>query len=80
MLFPFPVTCNLSPTARGLLGKQPQQFPLKRGEGDFPHRFAGIHQDVPAARKVSLDSAGTLRALAAAGDCAAQHSPGVPAW
>ena len=34
------------------MGKQPQQFPLERGEGDFPHRLAGIDQDVPAARKV----------------------------
>ena len=34
------------------MGKQPQQFPLKRGEGDFSHRLARIHQDVPAARKV----------------------------
>jgi len=34
------------------MGKQPQQFPLERGEGDLPHRLARIHQDVPTARKV----------------------------
>jgi hypothetical protein len=32
--------------------KEPQQFPLERGEGDFAHCLAGIHQDVPAARQV----------------------------
>jgi len=35
------------------MGKQTQQFPFEHGEGDSPHRLAGIDQDVPAARKVS---------------------------
>jgi hypothetical protein len=50
------VSCSLSPVpcplCRGLLGKQAQQFPLERGECDFPRPFPRVDQEVPPARKV----------------------------
>ena len=56
----FPLPYTLSPAyyslsdfgTRRLLGKQPQQFLLERSEGNFPHGFAGIDQQIPAPRKI----------------------------